>query len=996
MNKSIKFLAISIILIFLTIGAVSASDDVDEQSISQIDNTAPQVIQNTQTANIVVNYQYSDDKAIITPEIIVKNNDIILNSTKTYNTGLYSVKIQTPSSNGLDITVSSPGYESQTKTNVDLSGTLVFDLKATESYKLGRDITAIADNLLNFKSADRVLAITTAGVPKYNGKTSEYAIDGILNYANGLISYGQGNILMLRQTAIDPVDFCFVIQKGNDLQAVIFNNASYNYAYFGTISEAMSHAQWNDLCKAVGSTDAFSYASLANAWKDNITYLVLQEAAFHGHVCEGTLGGYTITQAILNDYPPVQETSLDGGSPGDISSYKLLGVPGDSLNDAVLFYLDSTAGKKSYTGFNTTSTGANTTMLAVIRWEDSVTSYNAATNAYEVTKPGKGTLALIQYNAESNKKLFQKETGITDEGSLEEIIYNSWWINKIKTNPSSLISYVYELDGISEEDLYYFIGSADPITFPTAVINATNAGSVRFEASTAHGLDFEYIQNLSKKLPTSTRVNTTSTTGTLSYNQIKNIGTTASNMAKNEFAKVGINLDKDMQNFAVMTSAGYVLLNGQSTEAAWDGLYELFGSRLSRQTLLPDHNGIWKPLWFTFVLNQKNGTLLAVYVRYNPDGTYYMASYENNTVMDIGWNTINSSKAYNDMNGKVFVDGNWFSIQSILNAWTHEPAFDQLLSFLFHNHACPGVQPGFIMTEYIHENYPLSENESYFYIASSIYCKDDSLEYILGVSPGMGTYMVQRLPDSFVEDEEYLKDGTKEGVLVVWDEANNVGKAVIMNFKWPVVDTSGGSTSEAKRAMQIAAFVDIYKGNPNPNVKELPEVLGSEERYITAEQFNVIKSGGTDDLNIMSFIKSLPNLSKEQVIAQQAQQNQQNQENASNANQQTNNGGSSSNSNKNTNSNTNAHKHSSTSKSKANVGVTSNVKSSTAKNTVTSDESQDESQDSEGGDSSNGNTYEITESSPSSQSNNNAVAYTAAGLIAILALAGIGYFRFKK
>ncbi|WP_413862310.1 FmdE family protein, partial [Methanobrevibacter sp. UBA417] len=90
-------------------------------------------------------------------------------------------------------------------------------------------------------------------------------------------------------------------------------------------------------------------------------------------------------------------------------------------------------------------------------------------------------------------------------------------------------------------------------------------------------------------------------------------------------------------------------------------------------------------------------------------------------------------------------DGNWFNIQSLTNAWAGDLAFDQLVTFLFHGHACPGVQPGFFMTDYIQSNYPLNENESYFYIASSIYCKDDSLEYLLGISPGLGNYMDQRL-----------------------------------------------------------------------------------------------------------------------------------------------------------------------------------------------------------------------------------------------------------
>lgn len=114
--------------------------------------------------------------------------------------------------------------------------------------------------------------------------------------------------------------------------------------------------------------------------------------------------------------------------------------------------------------------------------------------------------------------------------------------------------------------------------------------------------------------------------------------------------------------------------------------------------------------------------------------------------------------------------------------------------------------PGFFITDYIQQNHPLGENESYNYIASSTYCKDDSLTYLLGVSPGMGTYFVQKLPDSDVTST-YVDGATDEGALVIWDNNLNIGRVVIVSFKWPTIDTSMYATSEAKRAAQIQAFI---------------------------------------------------------------------------------------------------------------------------------------------------------------------------------------------
>ena len=108
------------------------------------------------------------------------------------------------------------GYGSEVKVinGADLTKLISFDLKASEAYKLGRTVTEIADSKLDFKNADDVLAITTAGLAKLNGVTSEDAMEAIVNY--GKVSYS--NVLMLRQSAVDPIDFAFITKKGKELK----------------------------------------------------------------------------------------------------------------------------------------------------------------------------------------------------------------------------------------------------------------------------------------------------------------------------------------------------------------------------------------------------------------------------------------------------------------------------------------------------------------------------------------------------------------------------------------------------------------------------------------------------------------------------------------------------------------------------------------------------------------------------------------------------------
>ena len=737
-------------------------------------------------------------------------------------------------------------------------------------------------------------------------------------------------------------------------------NGQTKEAYLGTISEYMTTSQWNALFKAVGGENAFSFASLANGWNDGVTFDVLQEAAFHGHICEGTLGGYTITKALLQYYPPIKETGNGKQSPGDITSYKVLGIPGDSANDAVIFFLDATSGKTSYVGFNTTSTGATEKMIGFIRW-------NSQTN--------KGTIVVMEYDSDTNKQLFEKETGITGDGSLEQLKYNTWWINRIYKNPASLVKILIEKEGLTKEQYLYLVGVEDDDEDEEGhVINATNS----------HGLDYAYIQGLD--LPNATRDNVIANKGSLTYNDFKDIGSKAAKTAKDIYEKeLGVKIHKDMPNLMVLTSAGYVMINEQSTEACWDGLFEELGSRLSRKTLLPDHKAIWTPLWFNFLLKQDDGSLMSIYMRYNEDGTFFIGEYNGTQVYNINMTTLNNSALSGGISASAYPDGNYFSIQSISNAWSAGPAFDQIISFLFHNLACPGVQPGFFIVDYIQENFPLNENQSYIYIANEQYCKDDSLEYILDVSPGLGNYLVQKLTS---DEYKGADDLDEEGILIIWDSANNIGQAVSISYKWPSPDLSAYATSESKRAAQIQAFIDLYNGNENPILTEnYHTVAHGDSRWITQEQYQTIISGGEG--SSLKYLRSLDDVSKEDLLKAIEE---------SKANAESNNTNTNTNSNTKTNSNSNSNVPSSSSNIGSNTAQRSYSSVGTSSNNRVNDvsDASDESDNSDGSPSDSGKSYEVTKQPVTKSASNNNLIYAVVGVLIIGVLFGVGYMRRKN
>ncbi len=964
--------------------AVAEADD--SSALADDSNGASSKGTDPVSVNVKVNYEYADDTGKLVPDFYVVSNDKYLNFTKKLDSNNnYILNVENFNGDKLNITAMTAGYGSEVKVinGADLTKLISFDLKASEAYKLGRTVTEIADSKLDFKNADDVLAITTAGLAKLNGVTSEDAMEAIVNY--GKVSYS--NVLMLRQSAVDPIDFAFITKKGKELKAIVFQNASTKYSYLGTISQDMTKSQWNKYYNAVIGENAWAFASLANGWSAGVSREILQEAAFHGHICEGTLGGYSIIQALLKYYPPEQETNPGGvGSPADITAFKVLGVPGGSDDDAALFFLDDTIGKTGYVGMNTTNTGATENMLGFIKWN---------------SKTKTGDLIIMAFNSTNVKKLFTKETKINpDAGSLEELKYNSWWINKINTNPEKLVDFLYEFSGLNQEQYNYLMGTTDNVTYDGEPFDYGMDG---------HGLDLDYI--LSLNLPSAKRASTDNAQGKLTDAQIKQIGIDAAKKAKEIIKEeLGIDVDRDDVDFLALTDAGYAFLNGQDTVIARDGLYEELGGTLFSQNVMSLHQAVWKPLWFAFAFRYPDSNAVnMLYLRYNPDtNDFFVGTLDGDKIVDIGFETLNNSTKLRAIEKSFVPDGNWFNVQSIINAWNEHPLYDQMSTFLYHAHVCPGVQPGFFITDHILNKYPLGENESYTYIASSIYCKDDSLTYLLDLSPGLGSYYVQKLPSNETVSE-YVDGGTQEGIIVVWDDNLKVGRASIVSFKWATIDNSMYSTSEAKRAAQIKAYIDMYAGTENPNIKALPVVSTDCEKWINEEQYNMLKQGSGDDYNAITYLKSLDNVTKEDLLKSMEDTSKSNSNGKSNNDGNSNsNANSNSNSNANSNSNSNANSNSNSNSNSNNpetqttyspsytgsVGTSGDV---ATESPVTDDAAQDDSSDNKKDDSKGSSkSYEVSKSPATKSADSNSLIYALIGVVAIGAVLGFGYMRRDK
>ena len=262
-GKRFVFILLVVTLIALMMGNVCAED---------VNGTNVDTITPTKSINVEVNYEYTNDNNNVIPDFyIYSGEDKIEYNKELVSSNRFVLTFKDNSSNGYNITALTAGYISQSQI---ISDSITFNLKASDAYKLGRDVTADADRLLDFKTADDILVVTTAGVTKLNGKSTEDALEAILNYGTK-IKYS--NVLMLRDTAVNPIDFAFIVKRGNELKAVIYENGSRSYSYLGTISENMTREQWNNYIRSIHGQNAWSFASLANGWIAGVSREVLQK-----------------------------------------------------------------------------------------------------------------------------------------------------------------------------------------------------------------------------------------------------------------------------------------------------------------------------------------------------------------------------------------------------------------------------------------------------------------------------------------------------------------------------------------------------------------------------------------------------------------------------------------------------------------------------------------------------------------------------------------------
>jgi Protein containing a metal-binding domain shared with formylmethanofuran dehydrogenase subunit E len=635
---------------------------------------------------------------------------------------------------------------------------------ATESYNIGQEATqnAIADTQLGFSSANGTLVITNAGATELNGNSTEGGQQAVVDTTATLtsdqqVTYGKGNMVVLNKPN-DLLEFTFVTKENNVLLAKRFYMNSDGALTSGAtvyISDNMAESNWNTIIAALGK-NAYDIVGIANLWAYGAPSDLLKVAGTSG-VSEGLLTGYVSSKSFYENFPLVSNQQ----------SYHAMVSPGAGDDDVPMTILDVVplkwvgSGSSQVYNYQALNNGDPNENIYIL-WDRSSNT---------------GILALMKHN-ENLVNEFTAQTGITVvSGGLSEIKYALWLFNKMKTDPGSLIT-LDKLASINKADFDYLWG--------TAMIDPTDPTKTNVIFNPGHGFDKAYINNLPNYAHNYQYQNILPLNN---YQSMENIGSQAAQIAQ---GLLGFN--NGDSNLLVITSAGYSLLDNQATLGALDGIISVTGSTIGN--LFSLKRGLWTPLWFLFVQKGINGELNSVFIRYNEISQTLEAIpvvYNGNSynIFDIsganlaggsgsaGWNK--SLAVYNAYTYNIPDSAQQdYYLVSLANQWAYGMPYAFLKSAI--GGGCPGsgLTQGYLIADYVKNNFPVGANQIYIYLSITAHCKEQVLIDSLGLSAAQGTYYTTGL--------RYSTDNQAAGIFLRWNTLTNTGEAILLDLNTAIIN----------------------------------------------------------------------------------------------------------------------------------------------------------------------------------------------------------------
>ena len=313
-----------------------------------------------------------------------------------------------------------------------------------------------------------------------------------------------------------------------------------------------------------------------------------------------------------------------------------------------------------------------------------------------------------------------------------------------------------------------------------------------------------------------------------------------------------LGVEKGDPNLCVLTDAAYVKMEGNTTEKYIDLIQDTTGCSIGKGNLLMFHRPTDYQLIIAMFKKEANGNncyiialkegnaepkaaLTTVPIITNEEreeewGSEYWLNWETSDEAKENWTALEG-----DFGEIGLTRSDAFSITTIASIWGLDAPHDFLKCGEWHNHICPGVSAGYLITGYIQQNYTLEKGEKYVWIACPPWCKDDAIQTLLDLTPGKRTMFVKQLS----EEQEAELPADVAGILVKWNETEGNGTGVVLQFNWTeanvVSNINGSSYFPPGFTANPLFWTSRLKGDWG-----LMPYLGAPEKFVkTAEEFDV-------------------------------------------------------------------------------------------------------------------------------------------------------------
>mgnify|MGYP000397909191 CR=1 FL=1 len=678
-----------------------------------------------------------------------------------------------------------------------------------------------AMNELGFeKGASNILALTDAGyIAKIDEYTTEKALDGMM-IASGL-SRGKGNLVNVHKPYNSPLWFaffdkeskeCIYLEVDGELLKSYLDKEQKDRSsalsefmgleddeIFSRIAKENIDAErllsepeaWQEkMERKVFGGNEFSLITICNVWAyKGLPNDFLKVVELHDHICPGLISGYLIAKYVEENFP----------TEAPRYEYIVIACPPWCKDDAIIQYFETNVGHKRM--FVKWLTHEQKSELK--KYLPDELKHLDPANIFIRWRRGasRGEGILVGFNWDKAVR----ECGIKRSWFREFKTWRWWWV-RLKMDlwmadymdkPEEFVATIKEFE-VDDPSLIKRLKSAgiNPLVELGLMLERPPLKSVM------HAVAYRATVEAFKRLPFILR-------------------------------------DEVLAILPAPTiKAGGILAE---TAPCIDTIKAMVGYPIGRCTVIPVHRSYDSSLWFAFY-KKSTGELL--YLEVNMDLlAEYLAKTEGTPAEEFA--SLETDEIFTEV-VKVNVDlgrlddegwaevseklgENAFSLVGIANIWSTGKGGLLLASAtMLHNHVCPGLTAGYLLSRYIARNMPLAEGEKYIFISVPIWCKDDAFQIIFDATVGKRGLFAMQIPRDV---QEKLPERVRNiaTIFIKWNKGTGRGKGYVLFFDWAKAkerfkaEVTLVPKNKGLRKLKMAIWMLNYEDKPEEFISTIKE-----------------------------------------------------------------------------------------------------------------------------------------------------------------------------